>query len=234
MKVLIYTLIFLIFPVTLHAQLKVEIEGPTESLGGELVILRARVTQDVESKKLIILWVSTLENYLPVNNNTQVVFATRKPGRYNFSLLVVSITQDIETNQVVTESARSTHTVIIRSDDVLPEPDLPKPVTHPLTKWVKNQIYQVPSEALKELDSVARAFNLAADEIEKNNLTTPEEISVATKNYTSVAVEDRYQTMWRDSFFIPLGNELSRMKPKGTKEHVEAWRAIAKGLTKGK
>ncbi len=206
-----------------------QIAGPTSANAGTLVELRA--TSDVSSA---MTWLTVSDvDYKTYEAGSVLVFATPKPGRYEFALVVVVVTAD---GKPVVSIEK--HAVEVTGAGPVPPPG-PRPPPGPTPGPVPS-----PFADLTKLGSLAPQDNRAAV---KQNFRTVATMVVAgtvpsweqvvsetsTRNRATLGDQSAPDAAW-NAFLVAVGKRLDELRKAGslaTKEQwAAAWNAIAEGL----
>lgn len=228
MRQLVFTLCILATSVC-FGQATAVVSGPKEALAGDLVILDASASKGGAFKWLL---VNSTKTFLPVDNNTKVVFASNQPGEYVFILVVAA------KNSEAVEIKTAEHKVLLKGGDPGPNPN-PNPNPNPVpvddfstevTKWAK----AVPEVTAVEAKSVANAFTTVVSNI--GSYKTIREFSTATSElYVKDLGLDRY-LVWKETFFNKLQDKIVELQKAGKVTKVDdlktVWQSVAQGLGK--
>jgi len=219
-------LLWLLLASLSFAQPSAKIVGPTEAPAGELVVLSSTgslgdnlIWVKPEGMQSLSVGCSLLD--------TQVVFATTKPGKYEFWLIVADKAAKID---------YARHTVEIKGS-VQPPPVNPPPVDPPPgTKWdnlktlsasnatkiadntTRSRLKAAIAATLLEFESAVPALDAAKDAVRKSI-----ELTLLSRTGASALID---WTPWRKA----NQNELDRLGLVDVKDYLSAVKAIGSGL----
>lgn len=229
--------LWLLLATSLFAQTKAVIDGPDTALPGELVVLNSDKSSGDNHKWITPDGISTAQAGCD-SIKSQVFFATPRPGKYTFILIVTDKEANIEYDS---------HTVEIKSAS----PD-PKPVDPPPTDPTDPP---PPPTALQQLEKLSRDNSLRLnDEPTRRALLVSMQSAIDDINAkcavmqcpTLPAAQKQIQTaiesvllqrkgssrdaLWLDGWRVPNNQLMASIKIESSKQYAVAVQAIANGL----
>lgn len=206
------------------------ISGPTTAAVGTLVELKA--SSDISSN---MTWLAVGDvSYKTYESNRVLVFASPKPGRFEFALVVVAVTTDGKPIVSIEKTS-----VEIRGDGpvpVPPPPPVPPPGPSPSLFPELVEIAKRTAPADKRAD-VANNFRTVATMLAAGTISGWQQLvsDTATRNRNTVGDAKDANHPWH-GFMKEIGTKLDELSKntnrlKNREEWQAAWNAIAEGLS---
>jgi len=228
-----FALVWILLCSSVFGQASAVIEGPTKALPGELVVLNSSKSVGDNHKWITPEGISTAQAGCTAIDS-QIFFATPRPGSYTFILVVSDKTAAIE-------FAR--HTVVIDGKPIDPPTDPTDPVDPPpVSDFAK--LFELSKENSLKLNDAATRTALAvslrrtvnAMKIECANNQCPT-LQSAQSRFVK-AIEDTLlqrkgssrNVNWEDGWRVPNAKFLATQQINSSAKYLEACDAITKGL----
>jgi hypothetical protein len=224
-----FTLIWFLLCSSVFGQASAVIEGPEKALPGELVVLNSSKSVGDNHKWITPEGISTAQAGC-TSIDSQIFFATPRPGSYTFVLIVADKTAAIE---------YARHTVVI-GNPIAPEPP-PELPTDPgdfakLTQLSKENANRLNDAATKSALAKSLRQVVNAMKIECSNMRCPT-LQTAQSRFVK-AIEDTLlqrqgssrNVDWEGNWRIPNARFLATQTFSSSAKYLEACEAITKGL----
>jgi hypothetical protein len=229
-----FTLIWILLCGSVFGQASAVIEGPEKALPGELVVLNSSKSVGDNHKWITPEGISTAQAGCTAIDS-QIFFATPRPGSYTFVLIVADKTAAIE---------YARHTVVI-GNPIAPEPPPELPTDPPVTNPGDfSKLLELSKENANRLSDAATKTALAkslrqvvnAMKIECANQRCPT-LQAAQTRFVK-AIEDTLlqrqgssrNVDWEGNWRVPNARFLATQTFTSSAKYLEACEAITKGL----
>lgn len=225
--------LWLLLATSLLAQTKAVIDGPESALPGELVVLNSDKSTGDNHKWITPEGISTAQAGCD-SIKSQVFFATPRPGKYTFVLIVTDKEANIEYDS---------HTVEIKSADPQPDPkpDPTDPVTPPTVLQQLEKLSRDNSLRLNDAptrSALQSRLQAAIDDINAKCAamqcpTLPAaqlQIQKAIESVLLLRKGNSRDALWLDGWRVPNNQLMASIKIESSKQYAAAVQAIANGL----